>query len=126
MDKGPSLTDRFARPVAIGLVAVEALALLVFAALNTLEAVLYNGTDLALAVAVTLAIFAVALAFAARALQRGQRWARSYTIMWQILQVASCVLLFSDAPVLASIAIVVGLVCLVAVVLDAVAEMPDE
>ncbi|WP_062069702.1 hypothetical protein [Demequina sediminicola] len=125
MDKIPSFVSASARPVALTLVVIESLALLLFAGVNVAEGVT-GGGDLALAVAATLGIFAIALAMAARAIQRQQRWGRSYAIMWQILQVASAALMITQAPIIASSAIVVGLLALAAVVIDAMGDLPDE
>ncbi len=118
--------QRVVRPIGVAVVGIEALALAVFAGATVVETITGDGSGFGIAVAGMLGVFAVALGFAARALYGGQRWGRSYAIMWQVLQVASAVLMFSASPVVAVCAIVAGVVAGAAVVMDAIEEMPDD
>lgn len=126
MNNSLTARQRVARPVGAALVAIEAVALLTFAGATVVNSIGGDGTGLGFAVAGTLVVFAVPLGLAARAVWRGQRWGRSYAIMWQLLQVASAVLLFGDAPVWAGVAIALGVVAGAAVTTDAIEEMPDD
>ncbi|WP_152649134.1 hypothetical protein [Demequina flava] len=126
MNNSLTARQRVVRPVGVVLVGLEAVALLVFAVVTVVDSISGDGTGLGFAVAGTLVIFAVALGLAARALARGQRWGRSYSIMWQLLQIASAALMFSSAAAVAVAAIVVGVIAGGAVMLDAIEEMPDD
>ena len=79
------------------------------------------GTDdpgLTWALVAMLVVLAVPLALAARSLARGRRWARSYSLMWQVLQVAVGWYLVSSSPALGAAVIVVAVVAGAAVIVD--------
>jgi len=83
----PAPTAAWPARLAAGLLGAQALALLGFALYYVVELVRGGGDDVTrvLMSAVVILLFAAALVAVARALWQGSSWARSATVVWQLL-----------------------------------------
>ncbi|MFV0285367.1 MAG: hypothetical protein ACK5IM_03125 [Demequina sp.] len=112
-------SGRWARPVAVTLLWLETAVLAVAAVAYAIHGVAGSSdVELSFALAAMVAVLAVPLGAAGRAVAKGKRWGRSYGLMWQVLQVAVGWYVMSASPLLGIGVMALAIAAAAAIVLD--------